>query len=148
MVPLDEIAPFLVHPPAAHNHDLIAEVDTSGVVLYRKSYKRVKPCKSTDLTLRHAHLCHGFITSLLTAFGRWVDEERKSRRSSHPAGVQFVREGADILDLGAKAPARRRAMDAQVELERLLPALQSITALHLNALISIDPYKPQSPRSV
>lgn len=56
--------------------------------------------------------------------------------------VQFVREGADILDLGAESTRPgAEPVDAQVELERLLPALQSITALHLNALISIDTYK-------
>jgi len=41
MVPLDEIAPFLVHPRLQRTiHDLIAEVDTSGVVLYRKSLQK------------------------------------------------------------------------------------------------------------
>jgi len=56
--------------------------------------------------------------------------------------LQFKEEGADILDLGAESTRPgAEALGVQEELDRLLPALQSILALSLNCIISIDTYK-------
>lgn len=55
---------------------------------------------------------------------------------------RFVDEGADILDLGAESTRPgAEAVDAESELDRLLPALQGILELKLDAYISIDTYK-------
>jgi dihydropteroate synthase len=55
---------------------------------------------------------------------------------------RFVDEGADILDLGAESTRPgAEAVDAESELDRLLPALQGILELKLEAYISIDTYK-------
>lgn len=55
---------------------------------------------------------------------------------------RFVDEGADILDLGAESTRPgAEPVGAESELERLLPTLQGILELKLNAFISIDTYK-------
>ncbi len=56
--------------------------------------------------------------------------------------ARFVEEGADILDLGAES-TRPGAdpVDANTELERLIPTLKRILEMKLEAIISIDTYK-------
>ena len=71
-----------------------------------------------------------------------------SRQNAVDAAVkqalQFVEDGADILDLGAESTRPGSSqVDAEVELERLLPSLQRILALDLKVLISIDTSKAQ-----
>ncbi len=56
--------------------------------------------------------------------------------------LQFAEDGADILDLGAESTRPGSSqVDAEIELERLLPSLTHILALDLKVLISIDTSK-------
>lgn len=62
--------------------------------------------------------------------------------------LQFVEDGADILDLGAESTRPGSSqVDAEVELGRLLPSLQRILALDLKVLISIDTSKARVAQS-
>ena len=58
--------------------------------------------------------------------------------------IQFVSEGADILDLGAES-SRPGADPVSIEEEilRLMPALTAILKENLDAIISVDTYKSQ-----
>lgn len=58
--------------------------------------------------------------------------------------VRFKEEGADILDLGAESTRPgAELVNAETELNRLLPVLQSLLEMNLNVIISIDTYKAQ-----
>lgn len=60
---------------------------------------------------------------------------------------QFVQEGADILDLGAESSRPgSETISAEQEIERLLPALQTIRPAFPDILISIDTYKAETAR--
>jgi len=55
---------------------------------------------------------------------------------------QFVSDGADILDLGAESSRPGSTpVSAETELKRLLPALETIKAKNLKAILSIDTWK-------
>jgi dihydropteroate synthase len=57
---------------------------------------------------------------------------------------EFIREGADILDLGAESSRPgAQPVPAKEELERLLPILGEIKARGLAALISVDTWKAE-----
>ncbi|MGV8025867.1 MAG: dihydropteroate synthase [Anaerolineaceae bacterium] len=56
--------------------------------------------------------------------------------------VRFVENGADILDLGAESTRPgAEPLNANTELERLIPTLKRILELNLKTIISIDTYK-------
>ena len=56
--------------------------------------------------------------------------------------AQFVKEGADILDLGAESTRPgSEPVSEKIELERLLPALKQIVKMNSGAIISVDTYK-------
>lgn len=61
---------------------------------------------------------------------------------------RFVKDGADVLDLGAEStrPGARK-LDANEELERILPALSLIRKELPDTLISVDTYKSEIARS-
>ncbi|MFM7312210.1 MAG: dihydropteroate synthase [Cyanobium sp.] len=68
--------------------------------------------------------------------GRFIRPERALRQAD-----RMVREGADVLDLGAQS-TRPGAPEvgAVVERERLMPALRAIRTAHPRAVISIDTF--------
>jgi len=58
--------------------------------------------------------------------------------------LQFVREGADILDLGAESSRPgAEPISAKEEIRRLIPALEAILKEKLDVVISVDTYKNQ-----
>jgi len=61
---------------------------------------------------------------------------------------RFVKDGADVLDLGAEStrPGARK-LDANEELERILPALSLIRKELPDTLISVDTYKSEIARA-
>ena len=57
---------------------------------------------------------------------------------------EFIRDGADILDLGAESSRPgAQPVTAEEELDRLLPVLSEIKARGLPALISVDTWKAE-----
>ena len=58
--------------------------------------------------------------------------------------MQFVSEGADILDLGAESSRPgAESVSTEEEIQRLMPALAAILNENLDAIISVDTYKSQ-----
>jgi len=58
--------------------------------------------------------------------------------------MQFVSDGADILDLGAESSRPgAESVSAEEEIQRLMPALAAILKANLGAIISVDTYKSQ-----
>jgi dihydropteroate synthase len=56
----------------------------------------------------------------------------------------FIRDGADILDLGAESSRPgAQAVTAEEELKRLLPVLREIKSRDLKAIISVDTWKAE-----
>ncbi len=62
--------------------------------------------------------------------------------------IRFVKEGADVLDIGAEStrPGSRK-LDASEELSRLLPALNLIRKELPDVLVSVDTYKAETARA-
>lgn len=62
--------------------------------------------------------------------------------------IRFVRDGADVLDIGAEStrPGSRK-LDASEELSRLLPALSLIRKELPDVLLSVDTYKAETARA-
>jgi dihydropteroate synthase len=55
---------------------------------------------------------------------------------------QLLRDGADIIDIGGESNVTNRpAVDAQEEIERVVPLIERVAAL--GALVSVDTYKPE-----
>jgi dihydropteroate synthase len=58
--------------------------------------------------------------------------------------VEFIHDGADILDLGAESSRPgAQAVTAEEELNRLLPVLREIKSRDLKAIISVDTWKAE-----
>ena len=65
-------------------------------------------------------------------------------KNSLRQAMQFVSEGADILDLGAESSRPgAESVSAEEEIQRLMPALAAILKENLDAIISVDTYKSQ-----
>jgi dihydropteroate synthase len=68
-------------------------------------------------------------------------------RSALQQALRFVKEGADVLDLGAESTRPNSSkLSTNEELERLLPALTLIRKELPGILISIDTYKAETAR--
>ena len=60
---------------------------------------------------------------------------------------QFLKDGADILDIGAESSRPgSKPISAAVELERLLPILKALRKENIGGIISIDTYKSEVAR--
>jgi dihydropteroate synthase len=60
---------------------------------------------------------------------------------------QFLKDGADILDIGAESSRPgSKPISAAVELERLLPILKTLRKENIGGIISIDTYKSEVAR--
>ena len=60
---------------------------------------------------------------------------------------QFLKDGADILDIGAESSRPgSKPISAAVELERLLPVLKALRKENVRGIISIDTYKAEVAR--
>lgn len=59
--------------------------------------------------------------------------------------VQFIQDGADILDLGAESSRPgSKSIPASIEVERILPVLKGIKKAGIKTLISVDTYKAET----
>ena len=57
---------------------------------------------------------------------------------------EFLKEGADIIDIGAESSRPGyQPISASDEIERLLPVLKTIKKANLECIISVDTYKPK-----
>ena len=81
--------------------------------------------------------------------GRFTDRETAVEH-----GLRLLREGADLLDLGAEstrpgsqAGGAQPAVSAEEEQARLLPVLEAILKAEPGALVSVDTYKATTARA-
>jgi len=76
--------------------------------------------------------------------GRFLDPQKAL---SH--ALRLLDEGADLLDLGAESTRPgSRAVTAEEEQARLLPAIEGILRIRPEAILSIDTYKAATARAV
>lgn len=70
--------------------------------------------------------------------GRFATLDQRLERCA-----ELVAAGADVIDVGGQsAITNRPAIDAQQELERVVPIVEWLQAHHPDVLVSIDTYKP------
>lgn len=61
---------------------------------------------------------------------------------------RLIGDGADIIDVGGESGVTNKpAVDAQIEIERVVPVIEAIAAELPGAVISIDTYKPPVARA-
>lgn len=61
---------------------------------------------------------------------------------------RLVDEGADIIDVGGESGITNKpAVDAQIEIERVVPVIEAIVAAIPGVVVSIDTYKPPVARA-
>jgi len=140
LIPLAEIAPDLVHPTLHHTiRELSEKIDSTGVHLYVDG--NAAAAKMPQWGLRTYIM--GIINVTPDSFsgdGLAVDDDFSVRAIRQ--AEEFVRDGADILDLGAESSRPgSEPVSAETELARLLPVLEGILALKLPVIISIDTWK-------
>ncbi len=142
LVPLADIAPDLVHPQLKRSvADLLAECPgREEITLYQP-----------NLTANWPHW--GERTYVMGILNITPDSFSGDGllRQSDPASAalaqarQFVQEGAAILDLGAESSRPGSdTVDAETEIARLQPVLESLRQANLPAIISVDTYKAES----
>jgi len=140
LVPLAEIAPDLVHPTLHQTvRELAEKTDSTGSHQYAEG--NIPTAKMLQWGKRTYIM--GIINVTPDSFsgdGLVVDDDFSARAVNQ--AVEFVRDGADILDLGAESSRPgSEAVRAETELARLLPVLKAILALNLPVIISIDTWK-------
>lgn len=60
---------------------------------------------------------------------------------------QLIADGADVIDVGGESGVTNKpAVDAQVEIDRVVPVIEAISALP-DAVVSVDTYKPAVARA-
>lgn len=60
---------------------------------------------------------------------------------------QLIADGADVIDVGGESGVTNKpAIDAQVEIDRVVPVIEAISALP-DAVVSVDTYKPAVARA-
>ena len=141
LIPLNEIAPHYSHPSLKKTiADLAGELDSSGV---HKFHSPTKP-KGKMLEWGKRTYIMGVINLTPDSFsgdGLMAGDNFVERAVKQ--ALEFVRDGADILDLGAESSRPgSQPVSTETEIARLLPVLEAICAKSLPAIISIDTWKP------
>ena len=145
LVPLDEIAPQLIHPLLQQTiHDLVQYVDQQGILPLEESTLKEQPlAEKTILPFGTRTFIMGIINLTPDSFsGDGLMKKEDTIAAAVEQAIRFLEEGADILDLGAESSRPgSEPVSAVIELERLLPVLKQIVKLNSGAIISIDTYK-------
>jgi 2-amino-4-hydroxy-6-hydroxymethyldihydropteridine diphosphokinase / dihydropteroate synthase len=138
LIPLQEIAPGFMHPELHRSiSDLAEGIDKAGIT------------KLSDITENKMFewgkrtYIMGILNLTPDSFsgdGLVVDEDYITNAITQ--AEQFVRDGADILDLGAESSRPgSEPVSVETELARLMPVLEGILDKQLPAVISIDTWK-------
>jgi len=142
LIPLAEIAPDLIHPESKKTiKELAAEVDPTSVV--RLPAWKVDRTKMPEWGERTYVM--GILNLTPDSFsGDGLAGSEDLVTSALAQADEFVKSGADILDLGAESSRPgSQPVPAETELERLLPVLKALRENDLPAIISIDTWKAQ-----
>jgi dihydropteroate synthase len=85
-------------------------------------------------------LLMGIVNATPDSFSDGGDHPSLEARFAH--GAALLEAGADLLDIGGEsASGHRPAVDAQAEIERVVPLIVRLTSEH-GAAVSVDTYKP------
>lgn len=151
LVPLDEIAPGFVHPVLHKTvHDLAGQTDTSSVSLFQAATldcpqeelnKRTKPAYPLEWGSRTFVM--GIINVTPDSFsGDGLLSQPDAVRAAVAQACRFVQEGADILDIGGESTRPgSQPVDAEEEMQRILPVIRAVRQLGLPVILSVDTYK-------
>src|SRR3954462_1480077 len=86
-------------------------------------------------------LVMGIVNATPDSFSDGGDHPTVEARVAH--GAALVAAGADLLDVGGEsARGDRPAVDAEAEIERVVPLIARLSGEH-GALVSVDTYKPE-----
>lgn len=142
LVPLAEIAPDLVHPGDGRSvGEMAAVVDASGV------RRLLEPL---DLQRRGKLFAWGartFVMGILNMTpdsfsGDGVLKEADALTAAAAQAAEFVRDGADIIDIGGESTRPGSTpVSAAEELERVVPAIRAVRSVLPDVLISVDTYR-------
>ena len=142
LVPLAELAPDFVHPQLKRSvADLLAErPDRDEIVLYQPSLTQEWPHWGERTYVM------GILNITPDSFsGDGLLQQSDPASAALTQARQFVQDGAAILDLGAESSRPSSAtVDAETEIARILPILNSLRQANLPAIISVDTYKAES----
>ena len=142
LVPLADIAPDLVHPQLKHTvADLLAECPgRDEIVLYQPSLTQEWPHWG-----ERAYVM-GILNITPDSFsGDGLLQQSDPASAALNQARQFLQDGASILDLGAESSRPGSAtVDAETEIARIQPILNSLRQANLPAIISVDTYKAES----
>ena len=76
--------------------------------------------------------------------GDGILSEQDPANNALKKAEEFLREGADIIDIGAESSRPGyQPISVENEIERLLPILKGLKDADLGGIISVDTYKPQ-----
>jgi len=107
-----------------------------------------------DWQLRSRSLKLGERTLIMGIVNVTPDSFSDGGRFLHPAraidhGLELLREGADILDIGGEStrPGVKAGVDAEEEKRRVMPVIAGILRQVPEAVISVDTYKAETARA-
>ncbi len=140
LIPLDEIAPGLVHPELNMTIGELAEnINASGV--------RKLPGWIFNKNRMPEWGKRTYIMGIINLTPDSFSGDGLTANENYPSDAvaqaeDFVRSGADILDLGAESSRPgSEPVSSETELARLLPVLEILLEKDLPSLISIDTWK-------
>lgn len=137
LVPLAEIAPDLRHPVLERSAaQLLAQVDAGGVT-------RISPPLPLPWGARTYIM--GILNITADSFsGDGLLKQRDIIPLAVEQAHRFAAAGADILDIGGESTRPgAEPVDAEQELERVLPVVQALVHANLRVILSVDTYKAQ-----
>lgn len=151
LVPLDEIVPDLIHPVVQMTvHDLARRVDASSVSLYQAENPDCPEAVLKGRTKLSYPLAWGSRTFVMGIINVTPDSFSGDGLLSQPDVVRaavaqacrFVQDGADILDIGGESTRPGSLpVDAEEEMQRVLPVIRAVRQLGLPVILSVDTYK-------
>jgi dihydropteroate synthase len=145
LIPLAEIAPDMVHPVLERSIKEIADaVDAHGV----RRFSSLAGAGDRRLDWGTRTFIMGILNLTPDSFsGDGLAGRSRFVRAALDKAEAFVKDGADILDLGAESSRPgAEPVSAEVELSRLLPVLEALQSKNLPVILSIDTWKSEVAR--
>jgi dihydropteroate synthase len=142
LIPLNEIAPDLIHPELKRSiTELAAEVDSRGVT--RLPAWKLDRKKMPEWGL--STYIMGILNLTPDSFsGDGLIDGKDMVTRAQAQADEFLEAGVDILDLGAESSRPgSQPVSIEAELERLLPVLDVLRTRDLPVLISVDTWKSE-----
>lgn len=143
LVPLADLAPDLRHPQlGATVREMLAGVDPRGI-------RRVDPLSRAERSVLPAWGKRTYIMGILNVTpdsfsGDGLLNQADASAAALAQARRFIAAGADILDIGGESTRPgSSAVDAQEELNRILPVVQALASEGVETILSVDTYKAE-----